>query len=452
MGGAEDFTGRLARLRRERSAPPPDPEPTERPPASAPLPGWLGRTLARRMGRGPGAPPATLVEARLEQAAAAWETLPGEPADLEEANGDLGAVAVRTRRLPAGTHRHGAFTLDEVRHADPEAIARLARDPALASMDLTKAVYLDTETSGLGGGAGTYVYMVGLGWFEGSTWVSWQAFMRHPGEERALLAAVAERIAAHPCVVSFFGKSFDRHRLEDKMRICGVDPPFEGRPHLDLYYPLRRLTRGAFGDGKLQTMERGLLGFRRERDLPGALAPAAWFDYLAGRPHRLEGVFHHNHEDVLSLCVLAALLGRAVREQRSTGDALPGPADRRACALAETAASPEEALRWAGAALARDVQGEDRRRMQVLRADLLRRARDPEGARVAYRDALMECLDDRHAVTLLTGASMLQEHQLGDRTNALANARRARELAVRLGLAKGEVAALDRRIARLAGG
>ncbi|QDV07475.1 hypothetical protein Poly30_30010 [Planctomycetes bacterium Poly30] len=415
------------------------------------LPAWVGARLSRRKElqgiphTGGGVP----MTSELQRIADSWDTTVGDPAELRVIQRAEGEFAVRETRIEPG-YRHGEWDLDEIDAADPAAIARLARDEALGEIDLRRAVFLDTETSGLSGGAGVYVYMVGLGWFEGDTYVSWQSFLRHPGEERAMLAEVADRIRMGDSVVSFFGKSFDRHRLEDKMKIAGVEPPFEGRPHLDLYHPFRRLTHGAYPNAKLQTMERELLGFRRAKDLPGSLAPAAWFDYLAERPHRLEGVFLHNHEDVLSLVTLSAFLGRAVAEERRCGSALAGPTCRRAAALAETATTPEERLRWAQEALVREATGMDRRRMQLLRAELLRRAARRDEARAAYREALEECSDDRIAVDLFAGASMLLEHALGDLTNALAMAERAQRLGVRKGLAKGQLGALEKRVERLA--
>ncbi len=235
------------------------------------------------------------------------------------------------------------------------------------------------------------------------------------------------------------------------MKIAGVVPPFEGRPHLDLYHPFRRLTHGAFANAKLQTMERELLGFRRAKDLPGSLAPAAWFDYLASRPHRLEGVFLHNHEDVLSLVTLSAFLGRAAVEARRCGAVLAGPRCRRAAALAETATTPEERLAWAEEALARDAAGIDRRRMQLLAAELHRRAGRHDAARAAYRAALEECADDRIAVDLFAGASMLLEHGLGDLLNAHQMAERGLQLGIQKGIAKGQRAALQKRVERLVG-
>lgn len=207
-------------------------------------------------------------------------------------------------------HRHGSFALDELFATSCTKLAELARDERIAGVDLERAVFFDTETTGLSGGAGTYVFLVGMGRFIADRFELWQGFLPHPADERSLLEEVAERIADASAILSFFGKSFDRHRLEDKMRLHGITPPFESSIHLDLYYPLRRAHRGKFENCRLKTLERELAGVQRADDLPGSFAPAAWFDFLARRPHQLEGVFRHNADDVLSLVALATHLGR----------------------------------------------------------------------------------------------------------------------------------------------
>lgn len=281
-------------------------------------------------------------------------------------------------------HAHGDWRLTEIEHALPATLSLCARDPALADLDLRDALFLDTETTGLSGGAGTYVWLVGLGSFrdEGrdETFELWQGFLPDPSHERALLAEVAERIARAPLVVTFFGKAFDRHRLEDKMRMHGLASPFEKKPHLDLYHSLRRLYGGAFEDSRLRTFEDVLCGVQRAEDLPGAFAPAAWFDFLAGRAHRLEGVFAHNRDDVLSLVTLAAHLGRVVEGARADGRPLKGAT--RACELALARLHDEKrdfarALLHVERACAASHASED---LELARAQLLMRAKRLEEA------------------------------------------------------------------------
>ena len=264
---------------------------------------------------------------------------PGLPEALER-DQDRGVLSRRT--TIEVSRRHGAWELQEALTADRATLALLARDPALADADLRRALFLDTETTGLSGGAGTWVFLVGLGSFADDGFRMWQGFLAEPAEERALLEEVAARIRAASVVVSFFGKAFDRHRLEDKMRMHGIAPPFEGRPHLDLYHPLRRLyrprpvpgERTVALDARLRTLENELCGVEREDDLPGARAPAAWFDFLHGRPHELEGVFRHNLDDVLSLVALAAHLACCVEERTRSGEPVAGSASARARAVA----------------------------------------------------------------------------------------------------------------------
>lgn len=364
---SEDLRGKLARLRRESPPPPGGPGP------SRALPAWFE---TRRI---------VAVEAPDEELPGAART-PGPPADLEVVDGPRGAFAVR-RTCFAPAFRHGEVALDEALETGGAEYAWITGDQALETLVAGEAVFLDIETTGLSGGAGTIPFLVALGRFTAQGFELWQAFLRSPGEEAAALEAVAERIAAASGVVSFFGKSFDRHRLEDKMRLHRVAPPFAGRPHLDLYHPLRRLYRGATADSRLATYEQWLCGVERGFDLPGRFAPEAWFDFLGGRAHRLEGVFRHNALDVLSLVTLMAHLARARLGSRHDGRALPGCARSRARGLAERHAARRD---WSAAieclddALGRPGAGDAT--LLFRRADCLRRARRLEEALHGFLD------------------------------------------------------------------
>lgn len=258
---------------------------------SAGLPSWVRERLTRV--------PEALLHAERRSL--------GDPAGLEL------LAPGHTRRLArtALDSQHGNVPLAAGVGPISAALASLAKDPALLGLELQKARFLDIETTGLHGGAGNYPFLVAVGRIEGAEVIVEQHFLSHPAGEAALLRAVAEQIAAGELLVSFFGKSFDRHRLEDKMRLHRIPAPFAGRPHLDLYHPLRRLYGNCFSNCRLSTLEQGLLGLERHNDLSGAFAPAAWFDHQAGRPNLLEGVFEHNRLDVLSLLALCAHLNPA---------------------------------------------------------------------------------------------------------------------------------------------
>jgi len=352
----------------------------------------------------------------------------GMPAELRKAENEHGPYA--TRITERGIRdKHGDWQLDEVSVADSAVIARLTGDPALEGLDLSRAVFLDTETTGLSGGAGVYVYMIGLGRFTGERFEVWQGFLREPGEERALLAEVARRISDAEAVVSFFGKSFDRHRLEDKMRICGVEPPFVDRPHLDLYHPFQRLTKGHYENGRLCTMESELCGLERKDDLPGSLAPAAWFDFLAERPHRLEGVFAHNLDDVLSLVTLAAYLGRAEYGRRGDGRVLAGPERGRMRALARAyieSGDRVSGLRWIEKAMEFEREaGDALRDLAYARGETLRLMGETSGARRALEELAAGPEDEFSAPAWIALAKLLEHHvhDLGAARDACLRAR-----------------------------
>ncbi|MAF66361.1 MAG: hypothetical protein CMJ84_11980 [Planctomycetes bacterium] len=400
------------------------------------------------------------------------ERTSGPPRGLCERDGPSGPHRVRPTDFPLD-HLHGAWRLDEALAADAADFALTAGDERLAELDLARVCYLDTETTGLAGGSGTWVFMIGLGHFEPRArdpaaapegFQVWQGFLGDPSEERALLGECAERIRAHAGVVSFFGKSFDRHRLEDRMRILGIEPPFDALPHLDLYHPLRRLYRAATVDGRLATMEAELGGVRRADDLPGSFAPEAWFDHLAGRPHALEGVFRPNLDDVLSLVTLAAHLGCSTRERRGDGSDLGGPAVARAAGLARSlldVGRRREALEWIERHGERSRRAGEppaaRRALEVLRADTLRLRRATDEALSAYRDLLSTAEDEWSAHCLLQLAKLL-EHRRRDWSGALEASLRALSVVERRHVgseyarlraeAQARVARLERRLHR----
>jgi len=124
-------------------------------------------------------------------------------------------------------------------------------------------LFLDTETTGLAGGSGTYAFLVGIAWWEGGGLEIEQFFMREYSEERSLLFALRERIAEHPVLVTFNGKTFDWPLLETRYRmsrkICVPTP----RAHLDFLHPARNLWRLRLGSVRLSELERHVLGWDR---------------------------------------------------------------------------------------------------------------------------------------------------------------------------------------------
>lgn len=433
-----DFRARLRRLRREE-APRPEGEalagaPPEAPPAG--MPTWLRKRLDRTRS----------TVARDEDATIPRS--PDPPTELIERVGPAGSYCLRELRFPR-THRHGDWSLAEIDEADPTEPPFLTRDPELVELDLGRAVYLDIETNGLAGGAGTIPFMVALGRFdEAGEFVLWQGFLRNPGEERAMLAAAAEEIERSSGVVSFFGKSFDRHRMEDKMRIHGIAPPFDALPHYDLYHPCRRLYGRGLPDGRLATMERELCGVERRGDLPGSFAPAAWLDFLQGRAHRLEAVFQHNADDVLSLVTLAAHLGRTRCQSRGDGKELVGDARDRTAAVAalhREHKNTEDELDWLERARGHD---EGCVELRARRARALRRLERLDEALAAWTE-LTAAPDPAVAADAWIELAKLHEHRRRDPSAALEACAGARRVIAEVARFTALVPELEHREARL---
>lgn len=251
----------------------------------------------------------------------------------------VGACYCVSTATPLASTR-GPAALGSLLAVAPAVFAAYHPDFDLAAEgDFTRAAFIDTETTGLGGGAGVYAFMIGVGLFVGEPapthFVVRQFFMRHPGEEAAVLAAVAAACAGRTLTVTFNGRSFDlpllRTRYLQNRRFLGPlrDQAAllqEGRPHLDLLFPARRLWRRRLQSCRLINLEQRILDLQRtEEDVPGALIPQLYLDYLrTGEGGAMRRVFYHNREDILSMVALAQELGRVYAAPGSAELALPG--------------------------------------------------------------------------------------------------------------------------------
>ena len=218
-----------------------------------------------------------------------------------------GPCVVVDLAYPAG-YRHGHVDITAALDLNPHTVAAIGRDQALARLDLRRTAFLDVETTGLAGGAGTYAFLVGLGWFEGDDFRLRQLFMRDYSEERALISLVEDTLAPLSGIVSFNGKAFDVPLLESRFILSRRRFPLSSAPHLDLLHTARRFWRRRLESCGLSNLETEILGLQRHGDVPSHLVPQIYFEYLRyGRVEPLEGVFYHNAQDILSLAALTAL-------------------------------------------------------------------------------------------------------------------------------------------------
>jgi uncharacterized protein YprB with RNaseH-like and TPR domain len=218
-----------------------------------------------------------------------------------------GPCVVVDRVYPGG-FEHGSVDISAALTHAPRTIAAIGRDAGLEALDIPTSAFLDVETTGLAGGAGTYAFLVGIGWFEGQDFHLRQVFMRHYGEEPALVSVLEETLAPLSGIVSFNGKAFDVPLLESRFILTRRRFPLSSAPHLDLLHTARRLWRLRLENCRLDSLETEILGLERKGDVPSHLVPQIYFDYLRyGRVDPLKGVFYHNAQDILSLAALTAL-------------------------------------------------------------------------------------------------------------------------------------------------
>ena len=204
-------------------------------------------------------------------------------------------------------HRHGLGRLEI--SAPLDMMAAYARDQRIQESTQDSFAFLDTETTGLAGGSGTYAFMIGVGRFEADGFRLAQFFMRDPIEEPAVLAALDSFLGPANTVVTFNGKSFDVPLLQSRYTSNGAPTPLSELAHLDMLHLARRLWRERLPSRTLGYLEEHILGETRDgEDVPGWMIPQLYFDYLrSGDARPLKGVFYHNAMDILSLAGLTGL-------------------------------------------------------------------------------------------------------------------------------------------------
>lgn len=272
-----------------------------------------------------------------------------------EIENDAGRCWLVTERYPLETVR-GRQPLAALLDATPHGFAPLYPSAGLDdAFDFRQAAFIDTETSGLGGGASVYAFMVGVGvveelgigdWgtgiggdspqspFPNPQFTVYQFFMRDPGEEAALLTALAELLAGRSGLVTFNGRSFDapllRGRFQMNRRFLpdrNFLPPAlaEDAPHLDLLHPARRVWKRRLSSCSLSNLEAQILALARsQEDVPGSLIPWLYTQFLqTGDAGEMGRIFYHNREDIVSMVPLAELLCRAYTDPLTAAELHP---------------------------------------------------------------------------------------------------------------------------------
>jgi uncharacterized protein YprB with RNaseH-like and TPR domain len=244
------------------------------------------------------------------------EAVPSEPDGLQQI---LGATA---KTNPYGEYLSLRCWFGEPPRYTPSIHALRLLMPGAPDevADPEQWLFLDTETTGLAGGSGTYAFLVGIAWWEGGGLEIEQFFMREYSEERSLLFALRERIAERSVLVTFNGKSFDWPLLETRYRMSRKISPPAPRAHLDFLHPARNLWGLRLGSVRLSELERHVLGRDRGADVFSDLIPRIYLDFVrGGPPERLMPIFHHNQRDLRGLVALCGRILSLLSDAENVG-------------------------------------------------------------------------------------------------------------------------------------
>jgi uncharacterized protein len=271
--------------------------------------------------------------------------MPPKPADLrapDETDSLSRLLGAGIARNHFGEHLaiRNWFSTPEFAEPSPAALELLTKQPSsvrgrtkrqiqdsqAALENPEKWLFLDTETTGLAGGTGTYAFLVGLAWWDAGGLQVDQLFLRDFSEEHSLLHELAAHLAERPVLVTFNGKSFDWPLLENRFTMTRAIKVPQLAAHLDLLHPARALWKLRLGSVRLVELERHVLeaerlGWHRGDDVASALIPQFYFDYLrGGTADPLAGVVKHNQMDLRGLAALFGKINSLLDERQSLAD------------------------------------------------------------------------------------------------------------------------------------
>lgn len=219
----------------------------------------------------------------------------------------------QVERIFEGHRPHGSADVGALIEL-PESFLDALSENEITGVPPERWAFLDTETTGLAGGSGTYAFLIGVGRITRRGFEVRQFFMREFAEEKSQLAALEAHLREFDVLITYNGKTYDQPLLETRYRMTRSRPPFSRLRHLDLLHGARRLWKLRLESCKLTHLEQHILGVCREGDLPGHLIPYVYFEYLRGREaEQLVPVFHHNALDILTLACLTAIVPAAFR-------------------------------------------------------------------------------------------------------------------------------------------
>lgn len=215
---------------------------------------------------------------------------------------------------------HGHYRFDEIHEAVALWQTEL-KDHPLSSNKLhaKDLLFFDTETTGLGAGAGHMIFLLGAGKIREDQFEITQYFLPGPGHETAFYYYFLKDCQDLSNLVTFNGKAFDWPRVRTRVQFVRESvPKLPEFGHFDLLHASRRMWKPTLESVRLSTVEEHILGVHRDLDVPGHMAPFLYFQFLKSpKASLMDGVFEHNAEDIKSLVTLYIHLSKILHQKHS---------------------------------------------------------------------------------------------------------------------------------------
>jgi uncharacterized protein YprB with RNaseH-like and TPR domain len=221
----------------------------------------------------------------------AFEALPREPLQYLENSYALDV-------------RYGKIKLSAGLEISGEILSCLSQDNAFKGIDLSTALFIDLETTGLSGGTGVVPFNIGMGYYRDDKFYVGQYFLGELAEEERMIQELGQffKDMGFQSVVTYNGKSFDIPLLETRFILYRQPFLLSELPHLDFLFPARRLWSHKYESCRLFHLALKVVQADRSEDIPSAEIPWRYFQYIhTGNYDLIEPILYHNQEDILSL-------------------------------------------------------------------------------------------------------------------------------------------------------
>ncbi|WP_456278618.1 ribonuclease H-like domain-containing protein [Bacillus sp. AK128] len=214
-------------------------------------------------------------------------------------------IFIREKEFPLTT-LHGLYPLGDLHEVVKSWNQSSFSHPlSVAGFESENLFFFDTETTGLGGGTGNTIFLLGYARVFQDKVIVRQLFLPSPASEVALYHYFLQEVD-YTTLVTYNGKSFDWPQVKTRHTLIRDEvPKLPKFGHFDLLHASRRLWKNQYESLKLSMVEKEILNISRNDDIPGFMAPMIYFHYLEDQnPEGIFGIMKHNETDILTLITL----------------------------------------------------------------------------------------------------------------------------------------------------